>query len=1043
MEQNFNDIDHLFKEELGGYTETPPPAVWDALEKRLKGEDKRRIFPYRWWWYVSIVSFIVLLGSSVAWKMSRDAAHKTNMASLAAAIPQQTATANSPETAKKQDANGDVTNNKSKAGKKDHTAYTTTENNVTKEINQEDRTAVNHRRHKRHQQKHIGSPVKTFTHEDLYADTDDDQYTVGGHRNNVKYEHSEPRPEYITEPRTQHNIRVAETDPTQKAGESNYGSYTAVSASKLKTTTGSHLDIDLSDDAEPKTKNSSSARSAARTKPGKEILYASTSRHLVTHAKPPHKAAPSSPEMSASMPVTNASVKKHSLAGRKKSLKTEIRQTKPEVSVAKKTSSHKPTTNATATTKIAAVTEPAAAPIVKEEKLPNVAKTESKVASKETPAASTNVKKASSDEAKVVTVQKNERTATTAAPTKTQALKTATKSATADITSAASTSTTGSTAMQGTHSPTSKTKNSTEQTTTNSVPVKTTEKIALVALASAPANKDKHITAKAKRVHAPKTHSVVSTPTLPGNSPTPTNASPSSVATSKSKSESKKGKELKDDKIRPVVNSNIAATTTKHSAIKTQFGSSKSATAPKPDKTNNVVAQDEHEVAASATTGSLKEHGDHKKKNRRTKDPGTAPAQPAKILAVSKSGNSRTEIAENQAVSKVPANEHSKDTNSIKNSKADETSTAAKTLTGKESSKSKSSNSRSSKNSGNKHNEPAPRQLYAYSNSLQKFALEDETVLVDNLKVNTFTDTAPITSSNSDEQLMGTFKNDANTGDSKVSAPGAANDDSTTKHRRFAGKFEAGVKGGVETAFNGYGANKLVISPYLQYNLSDKFSLLTQPSFKASHVSRHGAGQDATYNDRSHGVYTQTDSGALYTVVYAGSNAVTIRNTLRKYNFSYDSIVKSYATDYTYMEVELPLLLKYKIGKGFSVYGGANSVWSKYANLKEHTNTYTSTYHTLTVLPASSPATLPVTANLNLPGTPISKYNGPLYPEQKGSLLRFGYMLGISYEFKKKWMVDMLVQQAMVKPHNEAGINTNQPLSLPYIRFTLGYKLSK
>ena len=30
-----NNIDDLFKEELGVYTEAPPPMVWDALEKRL------------------------------------------------------------------------------------------------------------------------------------------------------------------------------------------------------------------------------------------------------------------------------------------------------------------------------------------------------------------------------------------------------------------------------------------------------------------------------------------------------------------------------------------------------------------------------------------------------------------------------------------------------------------------------------------------------------------------------------------------------------------------------------------------------------------------------------------------------------------------------------------------------------------------------------------------------------------------------------------------------------------------------------------------
>ena len=52
-------------------------------------------------------------------------------------------------------------------------------------------------------------------------------------------------------------------------------------------------------------------------------------------------------------------------------------------------------------------------------------------------------------------------------------------------------------------------------------------------------------------------------------------------------------------------------------------------------------------------------------------------------------------------------------------------------------------------------------------------------------------------------------------------------------------------------------------------------------------------------------------------------------------------------------------------------------------------------------------------------------------------------MLGFSYEFYKRWLFDALVQQSNVSPNIQAGYNVNTALSSPYLRFTLGYKLTK
>lgn len=59
-------IDNLFRSKLGDYTETPPPAIWDALEERLDNNDrKRKIAPFYWLWY-SLAALVVFIGVSIA-----------------------------------------------------------------------------------------------------------------------------------------------------------------------------------------------------------------------------------------------------------------------------------------------------------------------------------------------------------------------------------------------------------------------------------------------------------------------------------------------------------------------------------------------------------------------------------------------------------------------------------------------------------------------------------------------------------------------------------------------------------------------------------------------------------------------------------------------------------------------------------------------------------------------------------------------------------------------------------------------------------------
>jgi len=63
MEERNNHIDDLFREELGGYREVPPPRVWADLEQRLDGgRNKKRIII---WWCTALALLLALAGSLI------------------------------------------------------------------------------------------------------------------------------------------------------------------------------------------------------------------------------------------------------------------------------------------------------------------------------------------------------------------------------------------------------------------------------------------------------------------------------------------------------------------------------------------------------------------------------------------------------------------------------------------------------------------------------------------------------------------------------------------------------------------------------------------------------------------------------------------------------------------------------------------------------------------------------------------------------------------------------------------------------------------
>jgi hypothetical protein len=258
-------------------------------------------------------------------------------------------------------------------------------------------------------------------------------------------------------------------------------------------------------------------------------------------------------------------------------------------------------------------------------------------------------------------------------------------------------------------------------------------------------------------------------------------------------------------------------------------------------------------------------------------------------------------------------------------------------------------------------------------------------------------------------------------------------------------RWEAGVKGGYERGFDNNGATKFVIAPYLQYNLSKKVAIMTQPAVKYANNPVRTIGTPRTYYQLNSDAAV-ADRGTTTTIVAEGSSVFTYYHTKFRYTQSRDSIVKTEKTAASYMEYELPVLLKYAISDKSSVYGGVNMVYSQMKGVSEYTYTKAGVVKTIdtTISAQSVKPSAPATGDiLTYSGTPFSEYNGPLYPATQVNQIRFGAMLGFTYEYSDRWLLDALVQQNPAKKDMRAGYNINAPLSSTYFRLSVGYKLRK
>jgi len=292
-----------------------------------------------------------------------------------------------------------------------------------------------------------------------------------------------------------------------------------------------------------------------------------------------------------------------------------------------------------------------------------------------------------------------------------------------------------------------------------------------------------------------------------------------------------------------------------------------------------------------------------------------------------------------------------------------------------------------------------------------------------------------------------TVKDDNPTSQNTKNDPGKFVPNDVPKPKKSKAKFdrfEAGVKAGYEQGFNSDAAQKGTFAAFTQYRLSKKIGIMLQPAIKYGNVTSRQIGDATTYysvnGDKM--ILDSSDSFQLFDI--AGNPIGTLYYGKYRYQQSHDSIIKTNRTGGKYFEIEMPVLAKYYVSNNFSLYGGINLVYSKLTGLTEQTYVEKNLVRTA-IVEAYSENTppVPLRPDFKYSGTSYTQYTGPQYPVPTASTLRIGYMAGFSWEFEDRWLIDALVQQTFIKPNLQGGFNTYTPLTTPYFRLTLGYKIVK
>ncbi|HEY1031852.1 MAG TPA: hypothetical protein VGD89_08775 [Flavipsychrobacter sp.] len=260
------------------------------------------------------------------------------------------------------------------------------------------------------------------------------------------------------------------------------------------------------------------------------------------------------------------------------------------------------------------------------------------------------------------------------------------------------------------------------------------------------------------------------------------------------------------------------------------------------------------------------------------------------------------------------------------------------------------------------------------------------------------------------------------------------------------GKFDFGAKMGYEAGFGSYKANKIVVTPYVQYSIARNISILLQPTVKYATINKTDIGDAQAYYRKG---ATRLDSNHIY---IPSTDTFVVDSIIRRYYHSgtYDSIsVKSAIGQKKYWEIELPVLLQYKLSKQLSFFFGGSVNFSKVVQIKDElSETNGFTWSDSTIYPAApDPSPRPIVptgeGKVQYNGKPFNEYTGNQYPNTATNPIRVNLMFGVNYHVTDRLFFDLLLQQNVSNLNNIPNKNVRDIYKQSYIRVGIGYRFSK
>lgn len=242
-----------------------------------------------------------------------------------------------------------------------------------------------------------------------------------------------------------------------------------------------------------------------------------------------------------------------------------------------------------------------------------------------------------------------------------------------------------------------------------------------------------------------------------------------------------------------------------------------------------------------------------------------------------------------------------------------------------------------------------------------------------------------------------------------------------------------GVKFGYESGMQKLTAGKYVGTIFAEVNMSPKLSFVMQPSIKFGTANREISG--ATID-----TFINADA--------VESSQVGLIDSFGKpsgfYNYyisqRYDTVVQTASFQKKFLEIEIPFLFRYKVDKNFSVLAGVNFIFGKTLGFSTSDRIlsssvlYDSIKNVFDTIKPSIPGKFFIQGTSGKSNS-IAELASPISP------VRFGYTLGLSYVFRERVMVDLIVQQNLSGTSSISNAEVRKIFDQPYVRLSLGYTI--